>query len=553
MDIGIATQNVQGMRAEEQIHHRQQHRQNLAVGNERELMRKLNNPFKPHVDHGKHPRMIELLERFPPEAHNEMVMRDENIAALPHALDILQHITKIDISGNVIHELSPAVADIKGLLHLNISSNFLTTLPSTVNHMSNLLVLSARSNQLKKLPYFDGMYRLRELDLSNNLLEEVPKTLGDLKSLQILDVSYCQLRTLPLELCELRRSLRILKASYNFLFELPQRLGNLASLEELHLSKNRLRVLPTGSVENMTDLQILDVSHNFLTKIPKSIGLNHYLKNLLLGCNQIEELPRTTIAMTGLQRLDVSGNQLTRLPEITTLVNLTSLRVENNQIERLPLRLHHITGLTKLDARGNPPLTFPPMSIAYQGAAHIREWLREQDQRDIDRGLHTNRVRELMFALLDQCPDEWSLFESFEEFDLDKGKTLSLREFFAWIQTLDLHANHYSVESVQQLAAALDEDGCGFISFDEVLPVYQRFKRERQEAEEGGEEETGDDFLSKMKSALVDAEMNDAAKQAEEEAAAARARFQERQRKKAEAEGKPDPGAAKLTKKKKRK
>eukprot|EP00961_Rhodomonas_salina_P185513 2504813-Rhodomonas_salina.2 len=78
-----------------------------------------------------------------------------------------------------------------------------------------------------------------------------------------------------------------------------------------------------------------------------------------------------------------------------------------------------------------------------------------------------------MFALLDQCPDEWSLFESFEEFDLDKGKTLSLREFFAWIQTLDLHANHYSVESVQQLAAALDEDGCGFISFDEVLPVYQ--------------------------------------------------------------------------------
>ena len=173
-------------RVTEMLDKRQQHRDNESTGDERRLLHTLEMEAphivmrelrakqqekgqKPAGNIGYRPKAIDMLMRFPPETTDSVVMRDENITALPHHLDSLNHITHLDVSTNYLLELSPAISELRKLEHLDVSANELSALPDTINLSTRLVTLLARNNRIATLPdRWTGLNYLRELDVSFN-------------------------------------------------------------------------------------------------------------------------------------------------------------------------------------------------------------------------------------------------------------------------------------------------------------------------------------------------------------------------------------------------
>lgn len=290
-------------RVTEMLDKRQQHRDNESTGDERRLLHTLEMEAphivmrelrakqqekgqKPAGNIGYRPKAIDMLMRFPPETTDSVVMRDENITALPHHLDSLNHITHLDVSTNYLLELSPAISELRKLEHLDVSANELSALPDTINLSTRLVTLLARNNRIATLPdRWTGLNYLRELDVSFNRcpprptrtprparqperrahaphprgesfllelpaacglskraraarrLDTVPGSISELYSLERLDISHCQLRELPHAICALSRRFQTLRAGFNFIFALPRAIGKLKGLTELSLPR----------------------------------------------------------------------------------------------------------------------------------------------------------------------------------------------------------------------------------------------------------------------------------------------------------------------------
>ena len=76
--------------------------------------------------HDKHLTAYQLLRRFPEGIHTAIVMRDEHIATLPKDMSMMNHITKIDVAGNNIIDLSLGLVNLPSLSELDVSNNLLT-------------------------------------------------------------------------------------------------------------------------------------------------------------------------------------------------------------------------------------------------------------------------------------------------------------------------------------------------------------------------------------------------------------------------------------------
>jgi Leucine-rich repeat (LRR) protein len=343
-----------------------------------------------------------------------MIMKDENIGRMPKNMQILSHISKVDLSKNSIKTLSDGIADIVGLQELILGHNQLVELPNTTKKLTNLKILDVRSNSLTELPDMWGMKKLQNLNVADNELEYINDSVQSLSSLTVLDVRYNQLRDYTHALCDLVDNLCTVYFDYNFVTHFPKPIGRCNGLRSLNMSKNEMTTLPIGCIEYMTGLTKLDLSQNWLTDIPSTIGINQGLRELILNNNRIVVAPRSLMALTGLVILNLACNHVKRVPEITTLTSLTELRLENNCLERIPVRLYYLTKLKVLETRGNDNLHTPPASIACQGKRSIFQWLAEEDVREQKAGLFDQRLQRIMQHIVKTFQSKEALQRAFD-------------------------------------------------------------------------------------------------------------------------------------------
>jgi hypothetical protein len=217
--------------SDQQIQLREQRRQEQRHGVQRQVLRDLHDRTHNHDGSLKtwHPTLVELLDRFPAESQDELILKDCNIGQMPKHMEILRHIRTVDLSSNKIRELSEGISEILGLQVLNLSNNQLVALPKTTKLLTNLRVLSeaapkvranlcpkshgnplscalarehlpwlqlcerdfrcfgadARANHLTKLPDMLGLKYLRDLNVSDNDLEVLHYSIQTLSSLTV--------------------------------------------------------------------------------------------------------------------------------------------------------------------------------------------------------------------------------------------------------------------------------------------------------------------------------------------------------------------------------
>lgn len=95
----------------------------------------------------------------------------------------------LDMSGQGLRSLSPALFSYTFLQELFIASNKLTFLPPSIGQLRHLRLLEASNNQIKDLPPEIGMCScLKNLLLFDNNIETLPYELGSLYMLEVLGI-----------------------------------------------------------------------------------------------------------------------------------------------------------------------------------------------------------------------------------------------------------------------------------------------------------------------------------------------------------------------------
>ena len=142
------------MVSDQQIQLREQRRQEQRHGVQRQVLRDLHDRTHNHDGSLKtwHPTLVELLDRFPAESQDELILKDCNIGQMPKHMGILRHIRTVDLSSNKIREVSEGISEILGLQVLNLSNNQLVALPKTTKLLTNLRVLSEAAPKVRANP-----------------------------------------------------------------------------------------------------------------------------------------------------------------------------------------------------------------------------------------------------------------------------------------------------------------------------------------------------------------------------------------------------------------
>lgn len=154
---------------------------------------------------------------------------------IPFLYERLQHVVCVNIGGNDLTAIPPAIWNLTNLEQLGINDNQLTTLPPEIGNLT----------------------KLRWLELSENLLATLPPEIGKLPNLTELYVYVNQLTTLPPEIGMLT-SLEKLDLSNNEISTLPPQVGKLTKLERLSLAGNQIMNLPL-EIGEMLNLKHLDI------------------------------------------------------------------------------------------------------------------------------------------------------------------------------------------------------------------------------------------------------------------------------------------------------
>ena len=142
----------------------------------------------------------------------------------------------LNLYGNTLTEISPAIRRLKKLKELDLYRNRLSSLPSRLTRMKKLETLAISYNRLEQLPAgIRSMRGLKILYAHHNRLEALPVLPPNLET---LDVGYNRLQEVSARVQPLKK-LKTLDYSYNkvkgdldFLLGLPQ-------IKEIYLLENR--------------------------------------------------------------------------------------------------------------------------------------------------------------------------------------------------------------------------------------------------------------------------------------------------------------------------
>ena len=314
------------------------------------------------------------------------------LEVLPKAVGRLRSLTQARLSNNQLRWLPDEIGECVALQMLWVSNNHLIALPKTLGNLVQLKQLAVARNPLRSLPY--------DLHKCGNLKEVDIEGLEDVLSVPPAEIFKQGIPAVFLYLKEYERRLRS-SAESNTLdlsnlgiksSTLPVEVTNMLALTELNLSQNDFKQL-SSSIAYMAALTSLDISQcGKLRELPAELGVMKQLS--YINCQgaplssppaqvvqagaagiveylstindarashalQLNEMDLVAIDLAicqlpGLTLISMAGNKIDVVtPEISRLVALESLELQNNEIRHLPRQMEKCTSLTLLNLADN--------------------------------------------------------------------------------------------------------------------------------------------------------------------------------------------------------
>jgi len=284
------------------------------------------------------------------------------IGTIPPEIGNLDSLERLKLWANSLTDTLPAeLYFLTNLGDLRIQNNQLTgSIPDSLHHLKNLFYLGLSSNNLTgSIPASIGnLTKLGVIDLSSNDLSgPIPSEIGDLTELLYLDLSFNEFNgSIPPEIGNLTQLQQIILAGNQLSGPIPPEIGNLTMLENLLLYYNHLEGPIPSEIGNLVLCEILELEVNQLSgSIPTTMGNMVNLQNLRLWANELEgPIPGALGKLSNLTRMELSRNQLTGdVPDsLTLLTNLTELYLDENCLTGLP-NLSGMVQLTDLHIQEN--------------------------------------------------------------------------------------------------------------------------------------------------------------------------------------------------------
>ncbi|TGZ47626.1 Uncharacterized protein DBV15_03463 [Temnothorax longispinosus] len=223
--------------------------------------------------------------------------------------------------------------------HLDLSSNLLSEITDEINRLTELQYLNLAKNQLTSLPNnLEELKNLRRLDLSDNVIINTAD-IASISQLPSLAVLYISRNLLPDLKGLTSEVLQALDAGYCHIKELGnESLNGLSALTTLSLAGNPLKNIQTPVSKTLRWLDMSDCVLNYL--YPDTLSGFPELEELRLVNNPtlVYSTRHSTLQHLNLKKLDVSKCNLDR-PGLHGLPSLTQARLSRNTIRILPDRI----------------------------------------------------------------------------------------------------------------------------------------------------------------------------------------------------------------------
>ncbi len=242
-------------------------------------------------------------------------------------------------NNNLVGTIPASIGDLDSLETLYLNQNQLTgSIPSSIGNLTNLRSIRFAFNQLTGSipPEIGNLNALLYLDFEfNQLSGSIPSEIGNLTNIRGLHIFNNQLTdSIPSEIGNLT-NLELLYLFNNQLTgSIPASIGNLTNLTGLRLFNNQLTGAIPPEIGDLSNLLVLYLTSNQLTdSIPSEIGNLSKLRELYLENNQFTgAIPSSFVDLTNLTTLYIYENEFTDFPDLSTLLSLDDLRVQDNKL-----------------------------------------------------------------------------------------------------------------------------------------------------------------------------------------------------------------------------
>ncbi|XP_010925340.1 brassinosteroid LRR receptor kinase BRI1 [Elaeis guineensis] len=310
----------------------------------------------------------------------------------------------LDLAGNQLSGMIPAIPNCSALYHLDLSSNHLSgeigagifsqcrnlvflnlssnhfsgSFPGDLSSCSSLESISLSGNNFSgefSVEALTSMPNLRRVELAfNNLTGSLSDSVSNLVKLELLDLSSNGLSgPIPSGLCQTGGpSLKELYLQNNaFTGSIPASLGNCSMLVSLDLSFNYLTGTIPSSLGSLSKLRDLIMWQNLLQgEIPGELSYIQTLENLILDNNELTgPIPDGLGNCSSLNWISLSSNHLSgEIPSwIGRLNKLAILKLSKNSFSgAIPPELGDCKSLIWLDLNSNRLNGAIPGSLAKQ-------------------------------------------------------------------------------------------------------------------------------------------------------------------------------------------
>jgi Leucine-rich repeat (LRR) protein len=349
----------------------------------------------------------------------------------------------LDLSQNLISEISPKISLLTHLTNLDISSNLITFLPSnigflplqTFNYLQKGMIsdpigpseFDPKSKNSKQYTVSEWRAKRSISQQQNAHDSSIYDLYGDLTRAP-LSVFLCFLR--ELELCKTSGTIDF---GCMFLQRVPEALLHQDEVQNLILRQNQLIMIPHAIGNLMPLLKKLDIAENALCELPDSLSSLQNIEYMDISKNCFNSLGLWLSACTSLTHLNIEDNNIDSIPKsYRALQSMKVFKAQNNKLSRLPRFIGgwpHIAAISVW----NPILIDPPpeISTTTDSEMHIVDCARYM--RVVFLSKHAGFARLSGFNLLG-IPNRFSSSsEILKVLDLSENR---IRSFPVWISTL---------------------------------------------------------------------------------------------------------------------
>jgi hypothetical protein len=230
------------------------------------------------------------LKEIPNEIYNllnlEVLKLSYNkIKKLPNEINNLQKLKYLDLSNNKLENINE-IEILINLRDLNLSNNLITDISYKIENLINLETLNLSHNSIKRLPNEIGnLINLKKLFLNNNKLKFLFDTIGNLTNLQYLMIRNNDLCDLPVSIGNNINLLHI-DAIYNNFVTIPIEITNILNLQSFTYDINTIDYIPVQIIRFLDKKNIMcgkfgkNTCNDIKNKIEQNINISieHVMK-----------------------------------------------------------------------------------------------------------------------------------------------------------------------------------------------------------------------------------------------------------------------------------